>query len=361
MVNRDRSAWGVACIIGGLGLGGCDPGQTGAAAADERVQLRARVDNSRALNSARLNGWTLNGIHLNGWTLNGWTLNGWTLGGWALHGYALQGSTITATHLAGGAPVAVSGTDLIGSELTLTRASASYTLRFDDIFKDPADPDGDVYFHEISVQDPATGAWTSLCHDADGQPTEAIAIANYWDPETGARIDDPAAVTLACRGAALAKCVEWGYRPWASATRCHGSKCEQVSLADHHQACTRMARADYCGDGTPHTIDDTPVDVYDRLAAPIQDTATRDLAGWDIEAEWGPGGALCLGEQLRLHMYDELGLEHATPPCLAALSKVGGCGNFHHKRGARIANRYCASWLSDPAACEGAGDEAACD
>jgi hypothetical protein len=347
--------------VGAMGAGGCDAEEAVGFGEAESVQMRAIHTNALELNSAKLNGWTLNGIHLNGWTLNGWTLNGWTLNGWTLNGWTLNGSALMATYLIDGESIVLRGPDLIGSELTLVGEGQSFTLRFDDIFKDPSDPEGDVYFHRISVHDPISDTWSSLCHDVDGQPTEAIAIANTWDLETGARIDDPAAVTLACRGAALAKCVEWGYRPWASATRCKGAKCEVVSLADHHQACTRMARADYCGDGTPHTFDATPVDVYDRLSAPIQDEATAKLIHWDIEAEWGPDGALCLGDALRLHMYDELGVDHEVPPCLAKLAKIGGCGNFNKKRDALIANRYCSVWQSDPTACESLGDEDECE
>ena len=38
-----------------------------------------------------------------------------------------------------------------------------------------------------------------------------------------------------------------------------------MSLASYHQACTRMARADYCGDGTSHTQDGTWIEYYDKL------------------------------------------------------------------------------------------------
>ena len=51
-------------------------------------------------------------------------------------------------------------------------------------------------------------------------------------------------LTLACEGGAITKCIRWGYQPWAQ----HSGS----SLKELHQACTRMARADYCGTGLGH-------------------------------------------------------------------------------------------------------------
>ena len=64
-------------------------------------------------------------------------------------------------------------------------------------------------------------------------------------------------------------------------------RCGITSLADYHQACTRMLRADYCGDGTPHTVDGTLINIYDGIG--IQ----RDTDDWAFEAEWTTTGARC--------------------------------------------------------------------
>lgn len=56
------------------------------------------------------------------------------------------------------------------------------------------------------------------------------------------------------------------------------------------EACTRMARADYFGNGTSHTKDGTVIDVYDRLK--IQQSETN--SGLAFEAAWGTDGALLL-------------------------------------------------------------------
>ncbi|MCB9569768.1 MAG: hypothetical protein H6710_21550 [Myxococcales bacterium] len=100
--------------------------------------------------------------------------------------------------------------------------------------------------------------------------------------------------TFACTTGVLAHCTEWGYRPWAEAELCKngkkgkkGKKCETVQLTDYHQTCTRMARADYCGDGVSWTADGTALDIWDDLSPQIQGR----FLDWTTEAEWTPDGA----------------------------------------------------------------------
>lgn len=142
----------------------------------------------------------------------------------------------------------------------------------------------------------APAAWNSLCQTKEGADDQSLLLSDRWDTETGNRIDQAAFITFACRDFALAKCARMGYRPWAKANRCSGSgaarSCSDVSLTDHHQACTRMMRADYCGNGTSYTVDGTVIDVYDYLNPPLQVSESD----WDIEAAWTPMGALCLNE-----------------------------------------------------------------
>jgi len=346
---------GVGAILGVFGMlasAACDGVEAADVPADGEIAHRSIIDNATVLNSAAINGWSMNGWSMNGWSMNGWSMNGWSMNGWSMNGVVLSGSTFTGTVQVDGQPVTVNGTGFIGSQVVLGRGGVQYTLRFDDIYKDPAKPNGDVYFHKVSVRDPNTNVWSSLCRDSLGNPAEAIALRNHWDPVTGARINDANAVTLACRGAVLAKCVEWGYRPWATVNDCKSGSCTQVSLADHHQACTRMARADYCGDGTPHTFNNTPIDIYDRLSTPIQAQATKDYENWALEAEWGPNGATCVGDELRLKMFDDLGINYDYPSCLDAIDDISNCGNFEKSRATRLGNRYCYKWTSDPVACE---------
>jgi hypothetical protein len=113
-------------------------------------------------------------------------------------------------------------------------------------------------------------------------------VSGTWDA-SGAHHDAPGKLTFACENGAITKCALWGYKPWASR--------DGQSLADLHQACTRMARADYCGNGRSHTHENTAIDMYDRLGLIAR--TTESSAGWDLsrasfEAAWAPDGATCL-------------------------------------------------------------------
>lgn len=76
-------------------------------------------------------------------------------------------------------------------------------------------------------------------------------------------------------GDARRKCLAMGYR-----------ERDQVS------ACQRAMRADFCGDGTAHTIDGVIVDFVDGIIQ-VQDST------WPLEAGWTPDGALCVSRDVR--------------------------------------------------------------
>ena len=245
-----------------------------------------------------------NGVQLNGAQLNGVQLNGVQLNGVQLNGVQLNGSQLSASAIDGTQSV-MSGVALSGAVFTLTVTEAGapvgYELKLDSVYVDPLNPSGDVYLYDVSFRRPGATAWATLCKDGAGKGVPALLLSNYWDPSNGSRVDAPGAITLACSNAALGKCVRWGYRPWATSTMCSDGVCRTVSLADHHQACTRMVRADYCGNGTAHTVDGTPIDVFDNLAPQAQSRSTS----WQVEAKWTPRGATCLGKTRATQLLDE--------------------------------------------------------
>ena len=153
---------------------------------------------------------------------------------------------------------------------------------------DAWDDDGsDVALYDLEIREGGKGKWKPLCVDEQGQATEAVLLTDIWDPETGDRVSPRPtdAVTFACVDAALGKCVLWGYRPWA--------KVNGEPLADYHQACTRLARADYCGNGVSYTVTGTPIHVLDELGIEVKGL---DIS-YAVEAEWGPDGAICLNAE----------------------------------------------------------------
>ncbi len=214
-------------------------------------------------------------------------------------GLVFQGTEFSGTFLKDGVTYELSGLDFIGAELDLRLTAIvdgvqmveDIVLRINNITL--SDLQDDVYLYDLTYRSANSNNWLPYCGDSQAP---AVPLQNYWDPQTGDRIDDPNVVTFGCTNAVLAKCALWGYRPWAEATKCDpkdkkkGKKCHPVSLADHHQACTRMARADYCGDGTPATVDGTLIDIWDNLSPPLQTKFTD----WKLEAEWTPDGANCL-------------------------------------------------------------------
>ena len=317
----------IPVLMVGLCSVGCDGDGAGVTA--DAVDFRLGAGNSQVLNSAVFNGVQFNGVQFNG-------------------------SSFTGTLATAEGAVVKSGLAFEGAELRLLVNGAAVTLRFDDIYPDPAHPNGDVYFYQISVREDSVGTWTSLCKNFGGAATAAIPMANYWNYTTGARIDDPNVITFACRGGALAKCVEWGYVPWHTAVQCSSNNqdCATISLKDHHQACTRMTRADYCGDGRSYTFENTPIDIYDWLQTRIQVRSSLGHPEWSPEAEWGPNGATCVGDELRLQMFDDLGLTYNFPTCLDSLDDASNCGTMASTRPtSRLANSYCHEWTDDPAAC----------
>jgi hypothetical protein len=78
-----------------------------------------------------------------------------------------------------------------------------------------------------------------------------------------------------------------------------------------------MMRADYCGDGTPHTREGTLINVGDRLGIQRFDLEPP----LTFEAAWGAGGAVCV-RQVRIPELVSLeDLVQACPDRLAG--KVG--------------------------------------
>ena len=157
-------------------------------------------------------------------------------------------------------------------------------FRIDSIEPDPADPEGDVHLYGVSEHNP-DGSWSRHCApDAQGR-SAAIPLSGSWDATTGVYIEgSESQLTFACTSGAIGKCVRFGYKPWASK--------DGHSLAPLHAACMRMVRADYCGDGRPHTRDGTQIDVYDPLGVQIEERTAAKRE--DFEAGWSESGATYL-------------------------------------------------------------------
>jgi hypothetical protein len=172
--------------------------------------------------------------------------------------------------------------ELVGAILTLDARGSSYRLRIDGAAPDPEDPTGDVILYDLSAENPDGGGWHNLCSpDPQGQQ-HAFPMAGTWTRD-GRHLPSDSEFSITCTSGAEGKCVRFGYKPWARLA-------DGSSLWDYHQACTRMVRADYCGDGTAHTRNGTHIDVYDRIGIQADDPEP----GMSFEASWAPRGALCV-------------------------------------------------------------------
>jgi hypothetical protein len=154
---------------------------------------------------------------------------------------------------------------------------------------EPSAEDPGMVWYRLEAWNEMAQEWENPCVALSRVPDpRALAVGGVWDA-SGAHQAVPGKLTFACENGAIAKCIHWGYKPWASR--------DGQSLASLHQACTRMARADYCGNGRSHTHEDTTIDMYDRLG--VLARTTEASTDWDpkrasFEAAWAPDGATCL-------------------------------------------------------------------
>jgi ADYC domain len=176
----------------------------------------------------------------------------------------------------------LTGDDLLGTILTFADPGAARRrLRIEAVQPDPKDSSGEIILYRLSIGAVNTDTWEPLCGtDADGLAM-GFPLSGTWTP-TGEHQPSEQAFSLTCTSGDIAKCVRMGYKPWQS----H----DGTSLWELHQACTRMLRADYCGDGTPHTRDGTRVEVYDTVG--IQ--SPEPGSGLSFEAAWRADGAVCV-------------------------------------------------------------------
>jgi hypothetical protein len=206
--------------------------------------------------------------------------------------------------------------DLNGARLELAAVEAPVVLREGSLLA-PSSGDDTLVDEELVVHAQAGRSFTvrvtalgnasgieRFAIAADGVPIcakgdEGVFVAGRWD-ETGAHRIDGDEVTYSCMSGVIAKCVDWGYAPWSTGT-------------DVHQSCTRLARADYCGDGQPWTMEGTVIDVYDTLGV----QSRVGIEEFEFEAAWGEDGALCLAETR--YLVEDVDGQIVRPACLATL------------------------------------------
>ena len=183
----------------------------------------------------------------------------------------------------------LSGAALIGAVVPSTRGAEQVAIVIRDVQPDPTFPEGGTALYAVDVL-AADGTGQPLCRtDAHGVAA-AIPVAATWN-EHGDRVESSSRFTFACTAGVIAKCYRWGYRPWLDGGG--GNTFSQL-----HQSCTRMARADYCGDGHTNTFEGTLINLLDTSPAPGPLTSHGPAdPTFFFEAGWAPQGAVCLSKQ----------------------------------------------------------------
>lgn len=213
-------------------------------------------------------------------------------GGWQLRGAALGGIAVTGGAIAAVDPGGSAVPDLTGATFTATRANGNTVamriarvLPHENPWHGPKPLPGQ---RDYVIEYAANGDWLALC-PAEAPGAMPIAGSFGHGPEgrlNGDYDPSPTRITFSCRDGVAAKCQDWGYPSWGS------------DAPTFFQACTRMARADYCGNGHSRTVDGTMINYLDLRTPPTG--PLKALPGFVPEAVWGPGGpnapaaALCL-------------------------------------------------------------------
>ena len=118
------------------------------------------------------------------------------------------------------------------------------------------------------------------CYEKDDR---AVPIAGFWNQQSDYHPGD--AFSFSCQSAGAFKCLERGFR----SERVVGGASPRVEL---FEACTRMMRADYCGNGISFTKKGSLVSVWDNTSAPKSSDPSKpdELT---FEAAWTSTGAIC--------------------------------------------------------------------
>jgi hypothetical protein len=208
--------------------------------------------------------------------------------------------------------------ELIGAELR--SADARSIVRIDAV-EQGADARGQpLWLHRMSQRD-ATGEWFELCTpDADGARLAMVVPGR--ERRDGTVAADPTRYAIACTAGAQAKCLRAGYRPWQAGQRAR------------YNACIRMIRADYGGDGRAHTEEGRAVDIYDD--AGVQQPEMRPEH--DFEAGWSAAGAVCV-RHVRVNEKFSLAALQARYPRLRGRLGAVCTEAFARRHGALLFNR----------------------
>ena len=215
--------------------------------------------------------------------------------------------------------------DLVGARLVIAMGGQAIRMRLDAVERDPEAKNGTVWLHTFSAE-MADGSWQNVCDAGPDGRQQGFPIAGRPRADGMLEPAEPGVFELACTSGALGKCARFGYPPWGSAGG--------VPLREIYNACIRMVRADYCGNGEPTTKDGQRIDLYDDFG--IQ--KHENEAAMDFEAGWTAEGAACVRH---VRVKENVSLESLVAACPRLKDRVGPACTEESARaqGARLFNR----------------------
>lgn len=169
--------------------------------------------------------------------------------------------------------------ELVGAVL---RLRTGLRIRIDAVEQDRDHRGRLLWLHTLSAEQ-ADGTWQNVCQAGPDGRRAGFPIPGRQAADGTLAEAEPGVFELSCTGGALAKCVRFGYAPW-------GRLPDGGTMRDLFNACVRMVRADYGGDGLGTTRNGMLIDIYDvwEIQAPDR------LDEHEFEAGWGPNGAVCV-------------------------------------------------------------------
>jgi hypothetical protein len=215
--------------------------------------------------------------------------------------------------------------DLVGATLVIAIDGKGVRVRIDGVERDPDARNGAVWLHTLSAQT-SDGSWQNLCGPGPDGRRQGFPLAGRPRPDGMMEDAPPGTFELVCTSGGQGKCVRFGYLPWSAGGA--------ASLRDLYNACIRMVRADYCGDGTATTKDGQEIDIYDDHG--IQ--RPENMPVMDFEAGWTSAGAMCVRH---VRVKENISLEALVAACPRLKDHVGpACSEDAARRmGARLFNR----------------------
>ena len=223
--------------------------------------------------------------------------------------------------------------DLVGATLNIvTGGGGALRVRIDAVEADPGDAarssaaSSEVLLHSFSFQTPE-GEWRNLCEPGPDGRRQGFPIAGRAAKDATIAPAEAGVFELTCTGGAQGKCVRFGYRPWEKQP-------DGGSTWSLYNACVRLVRADYSGDGKGTTRNGQPIDIYDFLG--VQKKA--DDPSHDFEAGWSPQGAVCV-RHVRVKENTSLAALEDSAPRLKGRTGAICTEEFARANGALLFNR----------------------